>query len=529
MKIAPKSFSLVQPLLINSRWFRSDVYDTGLAGQTQMVGLISTLFLCCYASGQFFVGTLADSMDLRYFLSTAMVIAGLLTALFAVLGWGNHRDVSLYCIIWSLNGFAQACGWPSNLAIMNNWFGKKSRGIVFSAWSCNSNVGNILGSGLCAVLFSAYESKRDLWEICMFTCGLITLVGVTPVFLFLVPEPKLMSALEEESLSSPSKRSQVRPELQGDESKGTNADELNTGAAIEAPDGKGDADPEDSIDEVDCKEDQSMSELDREAGHSSLKRRVKPAPQKGAFSLREYAGGLIEALMTRSVIVYAVIYACIKGIVYIYLYWMPLFLTSAKGMSNSAAAFLSTLFDIGSFAGAVSSGYISDAFGSRTPVLLSMVTVGCVVPYIMFGSYIDSYGSVAATLFIIGLSIGGAQVLISASVSLDLGDSAVEQNKSKAGNGQPAGDSSGSRKLSGTISGIIEGSGSGGAALLQYLVGLMLVCDDSSGDNMTCDWSGVLQLVLLANGIALACLVYVKFSVEVIACTNWALRCLRVK
>lgn len=82
MKYANKSFSLVQPLLMDSNFFSSPLYPSGYSGQTQMIALISTLFLCCYACGQMFVGQLADKYDLRLFLSGAMIAAGFFTLAF---------------------------------------------------------------------------------------------------------------------------------------------------------------------------------------------------------------------------------------------------------------------------------------------------------------------------------------------------------------------------------------------------------------------------------------------------------------
>lgn len=121
MKVSNKSYSLIQPILVKERFFTSEVFDTNYSGQTSMVGMISTIFLICYASGQFFAGALADRSNLRYFISMAMALAGLLAMFFGGMGLLNYRQVWIYSIIWALNGFAQACGWPSNLSVMNNW------------------------------------------------------------------------------------------------------------------------------------------------------------------------------------------------------------------------------------------------------------------------------------------------------------------------------------------------------------------------------------------------------------------------
>ena len=43
-------------------------------------------------------------------------------------------------------GFVQACGWPSVVSIMANWYGKGKRGLVMGAWNSHTSVGNMLVS-----------------------------------------------------------------------------------------------------------------------------------------------------------------------------------------------------------------------------------------------------------------------------------------------------------------------------------------------------------------------------------------------
>jgi sugar phosphate permease len=45
----------------------------------------------------------------------------------------------------AFNGFCQSPCWPGLVAIMGNWFGKNSRGLLMGLWSGNSNAGDIIG------------------------------------------------------------------------------------------------------------------------------------------------------------------------------------------------------------------------------------------------------------------------------------------------------------------------------------------------------------------------------------------------
>jgi sugar phosphate permease len=488
MKSANKSYSLIQPILIRSNWFSSTLYNNGEGGQTQMIGLISTLFLCCYASGQFFVGTLADTVNLRYFIFSAMIVAGLLTTWFGLMGIAGYHGLWLYCIIWSLNGFAQACGWPSNLSVMNNWFGKKSRGLVFSAWASNSNIGNTLGAVICGVIFVAFESSPILWQISMITCGICTIVGALPILLSLVHDPNILTQHKTNSLAKPVQVVPLSPDI--------------------------------------------ISNNFTPSGGPA--RTVGTTEQHSHWNnLCLYLSLIHEALFSYGVISYSVVYACVKGVSYVYMYWMPFFLISSKGMTNTSAAYLSTLFDIGALIGGMCSGHVTDLLGSRTAVIMIMLILSACLPYILFEPFVTSQPAIGILLMGIGMSIGGVSILISASVALDLGDgtvkdkSAVEPVDASSGQAKPdrvdglsdeAADahsksvSDRKTKISGTISGIIEGSGSAGAALLQYLVGIFLTCETEDDSTITCSWSTVLDLILVANIICLCFLSYLKFS-----------------
>ncbi len=56
-----------------------------------------------------------------------------------------------YIMLYILFGLTQACAWPSEVAIMANWFGRGNRGLVLGFWASCQSVGNIVGSFLVPV------------------------------------------------------------------------------------------------------------------------------------------------------------------------------------------------------------------------------------------------------------------------------------------------------------------------------------------------------------------------------------------
>jgi OPA family glycerol-3-phosphate transporter-like MFS transporter 1/2 len=81
-------------------------------------------------------------------------------------------------------GLFQATGWPSVVAVIGNWFGKRKRGLIMGIWNAHTSVGNITGSLLAA-------SVLDYgWGWSFIAPGMfIALAGVL-VFLFLAAYPE---------------------------------------------------------------------------------------------------------------------------------------------------------------------------------------------------------------------------------------------------------------------------------------------------------------------------------------------------
>ena len=76
----------------------------------------------------------------------------------------------LYIFLWIMNGFSQSVGWPIEVAIMGNWFGKNARGTVMGVWSACGSTGNIIGTLIAShVLTFGYQvrhldKQKDNWK-----------------------------------------------------------------------------------------------------------------------------------------------------------------------------------------------------------------------------------------------------------------------------------------------------------------------------------------------------------------------------
>ncbi|XWS51597.1 hypothetical protein CRYUN_Cryun12cG0190500 [Craigia yunnanensis] len=167
---------------------------------TALLGQLDVAFLAVYAFGMYFSGHLGDRMNLRFFLTVGMVGTGLFTSLFGVGYWAKMHGFYYFLIVQIIAGLFQSTGWPSVVAVVGNWFGKKKRGLIMGIWNAHTSVGNITGSLIASALLS-YG-----WGWSFVVPGLlIAFIGMV-VFLFLPVSPESVGAdREEDEVGSPRK------------------------------------------------------------------------------------------------------------------------------------------------------------------------------------------------------------------------------------------------------------------------------------------------------------------------------------
>uniref|UniRef100_A0A2K5EWG7 Sugar phosphate exchanger 3 n=1 Tax=Aotus nancymaae TaxID=37293 RepID=A0A2K5EWG7_AOTNA len=146
-----------------------------------------------------------------------------------------------------------------------------------------------------------------------------------------------------------------------------------------------------------------------------------------------------QACCLPGVIPYSLAYACLKLVNYSFFFWLPFYLSNNFGWKEAEADKLSIWYDVGGIIGGTLQGFISDVLQKRAPMaLLARVS-----------SLLDE---------LVRFFIGGPSNMISSAISADLGRQELIQGSSEA---------------LATVTGIVDGSGSIGAAVGQYLVSLI--------------------------------------------------------
>uniref|UniRef100_A0A673YXL2 Solute carrier family 37 member 1 n=1 Tax=Salmo trutta TaxID=8032 RepID=A0A673YXL2_SALTR len=186
--------------------------------------------------------------------------------------------------------------------------------------------------------------------------------------------------------------------------------------------------------------------------------------------LEPSAISFMGALRIPGVIEFSLCLLFAKLVSYTFLFWLPLYITKAAHLDAKKAGELSTLFDVGGIVGGILAGVISDKLGKRATT--------CAVMLLLAAPTFLTQTGAPGMLLVCGGLVNGPYALITTAVSADLGT-----HKSLKGN---------SRALS-TVTAIIDGTGSVGAAIGPLLAGVL----SSRG------WNQVFYMLMAADFLAL--------------------------
>lgn len=388
-----------------------------------LFGTLDSAFLFCYAIAMFGSGFIAERCSLRYFLSSGMILTGLFTYLFGIAKTANIHSLWYFIIVQALAGIFQTTGWPGVVTVVGRWFGKSKRGLIFGIWNSHTSIGNILGT-----VIAGYYVETD-WGMSFITPGIIIAIAGFLLFLFLVDSPDLVGCQIQESSS---------------ERRLSNSSDIenNDPAAIES--GENNLLPNNGINSEISYRPNERTPMLRTPSISHLENR-KPI-------------GLVDALLIPGVIEFSLCLFFSKLVSYTFLYWLPLYIQATSKLDPSTCADLSTVFDIGGMVGAIAAGLISDStsMSATTCAIMLILAAPVLVLYHLYQAASFSLGLLF--LFLAGVLVNGPYALITTSVSAELG-----QHSSLEGNS----------KALATVTAIIDGTGSIGAAVGPLLTGLI--------------------------------------------------------
>ncbi|XP_032663398.1 glucose-6-phosphate exchanger SLC37A2 isoform X1 [Odontomachus brunneus] len=429
-----------------------------------LLGLLDSSFLFAYAAAMFLSGFIAERVNLRYFLSLGMIASGISCYLFGIARPYNIHSLWYFILVQAAGGIFQTTGWPGVVTVMGNWFGKSKRGFIFGVWNSHTSLGNILGS-----LIAAKYVEHD-WGLSFMVPGAIMgLVGFV-VFLFLVPNPTDVGC------SPPNSHVYRKIEASNSSDDDVYAD-VGDGPHITGEDRviyRCVYREQVAVDDPNNSRSESSPML---SGHQ----RIYSASQDSAI-------GFVGAMKIPGVIEYSLSLFFAKLVSYTFLYWLPLYIAASTTYGTTLSAYLSVLFDVGGIVGAIAAGVLSDYSGMSA--LTCVIMFGLTFPTLFIYDYVrnTSLGVNVILLLLAGLLVNGPYALITTAVSTELGTHPSLGDNSKA---------------LATVTAIIDGTGSIGAAVGPLLAGLI---------SRWAGWHNVFYMLMASDLLALLLLSRLVYS-----------------
>uniref|UniRef100_A0A1X7UQD1 Major facilitator superfamily (MFS) profile domain-containing protein n=1 Tax=Amphimedon queenslandica TaxID=400682 RepID=A0A1X7UQD1_AMPQE len=382
-----------------------------------VIGAVDYAWLFTYAIFMIASGFIADRVNLRYFLTAGMMGCGILVGLLGVSYFAGIHFLPFFIIVQVFVGMFESTGWPATVAVMGNWFGKKNRGLLMGIWNAHTSVGNILGTAVPSI----WAKPCHEWGWSFLVPAFVMIFVGLLMFFFLVLDPKDVGLPPPEHHQDQAKKEPtIKP--------------LNDPKTNEIKD---------------------ESELSDEE-HRPLLGSIQDVDKKPK------AISLWRAALIPGVIEFALSLFFAKMVAYTFLFWLPYYVRyhtiGGRYVGDQKADLLATLYDVGGIVGGITTGALSDVINARaiSCVIMMYLAVPTLFAYRFAGGI--SLGTSIALILFCGLFINGPYALITTAVSGDLGThkSLKDNQKAKA-----------------TVTAIIDGTGSLGAALGPLVTGFI--------------------------------------------------------
>src|ERR1035437_1081028 len=130
------------------------------------IGDILAISVFVYGLGRFFMGSLSDRSNPRYFMPI-----GLLLTAFCNFAFATASSYPMHLALWTLNGLAQSMGWAPCGRSISHWYSIRERGTVFAFWNLSQNV----GGGLVGIL-AAFCAARLGWRSAFYVPGILAVI-----------------------------------------------------------------------------------------------------------------------------------------------------------------------------------------------------------------------------------------------------------------------------------------------------------------------------------------------------------------
>jgi sugar phosphate permease len=156
------------------------------------LGWLDTASLTAYCLGQFVHGALGEVLGPR-----RLVALGMLASAGLSIAFGTQSIFGVLVLLWGVNGFVQATGWPGNGKLLASWFDTTRRGEMMSWWSTCYQAGGVVAK-LVAIQFLIWH-----WRWAFLGPALWVIVVGGAFYLFVRDRPSQVGLPDVEATAPP--------------------------------------------------------------------------------------------------------------------------------------------------------------------------------------------------------------------------------------------------------------------------------------------------------------------------------------
>lgn len=159
------------------------------------VGLIANAVLISYGFSKFFMATVSDRSNARYFMPLGLALSAVMNLIVAFVP-AVSASLGLFAMVMFLNGWFQGMGWPPSGRVLVHWFSTNERGWKTSIWNTAHNVG---GMAVGAAAAAGLQLTGGAWQAAFWLPALLAL-AVAVIMFFLIrdrPESLGLPPIEE--------------------------------------------------------------------------------------------------------------------------------------------------------------------------------------------------------------------------------------------------------------------------------------------------------------------------------------------
>lgn len=150
------------------------------------IGIIANAVLVSYGFSKFFMATVSDRSNARYFLPIGLALSAVANM---VVAWvpAATASVAAFATIMFINGWFQGMGWPPCGRSLVHWFSTNERGWKTAIWNTAHNVG---GMGVGAAAAAALAFTGGQWQSAFWFPSVIALVVAAFAFIVMRDTPE---------------------------------------------------------------------------------------------------------------------------------------------------------------------------------------------------------------------------------------------------------------------------------------------------------------------------------------------------